>query len=795
MKKTYAGRTAAQVAFPLGGTGAGMLCIQGTGAFGSVSLRHAPDLLNEPNMFAALHIKGCGPNARVLEAPVPPFKVFARREAGYNGSGLGLPFRNFGFPRFAGKSEFRSEFPFAEVSLEDENCPLKVSVTGWSPFIPGDEDRSSLPFAAVEYAFLNPTAERVEAVFSFQAVNFMKLDDSAFVEKIDGGFIVRQPGSAEEHWKEGAFCAFVDSRAQVDAAWFRGGWYDAQTMLWNQLEQGETPDRAFDGDGKSAGGSLAVHFAVEPGETVTIPLKFCWYVPRTNLRIGSWDHPDADPDPACYRPWYSVKFPSIEAVRDEAAAQYDALRAESAAFRDALAAITLPDELAEAVEANLTILKSPTVLRQADGRLWGWEGCCETVGSCHGSCTHVWNYAQAFSHLFPRLERSLRQTEFHENQDAEGHQQFRAYLPIRPVLHEFYAAADGQLGGIMKFYRDWKISGDGEFLREYWPLVKQSMEYCIRTWDPDGQGIVKEPHHNTYDIEFWGPDPMCTSFYLGALKAAGRMAAAMGEDPSRYEQLAAKGRAHMEEELFNGEYFEQKVMGGGMHAVLNPENPYPETAALLEKEGPKYQYGSGCLSDGMLGAWMAAVCGLGDILDREKVKSHLKSVFCYNFRPSLREHANPQRSGYALGDEGGLLLCSWPRGGKPALPFVYSDEVWTGIEYQAASHLILLGEEEMGSKIVRACRARYDGEVRNPFDEYECGHWYARAMASYALLEAYSGVRYDAEEKTLYYRGGRDVSVLLAWDGGYGLTGVKDGKPFVSPVRGQIAIDRMEEWK
>ena len=97
----------------------------------------------------------------------------------------------------------------------------------------------------------------------------------------------------------------------------------------------------------------------------------------------------------------------------------------------------------EAIAANLTILKSPTVLRQYYGRLWAWEGCEDMAGNCPGSCTHVWNYAQALSHLFPSLERTLRQTEFFDDQNTEGHQEFRASLPIRPLAHTFYAAADG----------------------------------------------------------------------------------------------------------------------------------------------------------------------------------------------------------------------------------------------------------------------------------------------------------------------------------------------------------------
>jgi hypothetical protein len=104
-----------------------------------------------------------------------------------------------------------------------------------------------------------------------------------------------------------------------------------------------------------------------------------------------------------------------------------------------------------------------------------------------------------------------------------------------------------------------------------------------------------------------------------------------------------------------------------------------------------------------------------------------------------------------MGHEAGLLLCTWPRGGKPTLPFVYSDEVWTGIEYQVASHLIAEGFVKEGLTIVKALRTRYDGRIRNPWNEYECGNYYARAMASYALLGALAGFRYSAAQRTLWF--------------------------------------------
>jgi len=214
-----------------------------------------------------------------------------------------------------------------------------------------------------------------------------------------------------------------------------------------------------------------------------------------------------------------------------------------------------------------------------------------------------------------------------------------------------------------------------------------------------------------------------------------------------------------------------------------------EARELLKMEGPKYQYGTGCLSDGILGAWIAGVCGLDNIIDPEKVTSHLNSVFNYNFRADLTGHSNPQRPSYALGNEGGLLLCSWPKGGKMSLPFVYSDEVWTGIEYQVASHLMMMGEVEKGLGIVRAARMRYDGRLRNPFNEYECGHWYARAMSSYGMLQGLTGVRYDALTQKLFIDSQiGDFTSFISTATGFGNVIFEKGKATLDVVYGDITV-------
>jgi uncharacterized protein (DUF608 family) len=804
-----------RIAFPLGGIGAGMLCLEGGGAISHLSLRHHPEVFNEPLCFAALCIRDERENvARILEGPVPRHKpLFPWGEAVVVGAGSGAPGRSYGLPRF-NEARFEARFPFALLKLQHPRMPVEVQIVGWSPFSPGNADDSSLPVAALEYGFVNRSEARVDAIFSFHSANFMTqlgAPPPSVLER-PSGFVLWQPGSPNAPHQEGAFSISLDDPdTRVNCQWFRGGWFDALTMTWKAVQEGAMPTAGTVTEGRpSAGGSLYLPLALAPGETRTLRLRFAWYVPHSLLRTDSGrtvpvsEFESEGRTEPCYRPWYAGRFADVDAVDRYWRESYARLHTESQRFSDCFHDTTLPPEVVEAVSANLSILKSPTVLRQLDGRLWAWEGCGDRGGCCPGSCTHVWNYAQALPHLFPELERSLRQTEFEESQDESGHGNFRASLPIRPAAHDFHAAADGQLGGVLKTHREWRISGDTRWLESVWPRVKRSLTYAIETWDPERRGVLVEPHHNTYDIEFWGADSMCTSIYLGALRAAAAMASALGDDAKEYRELYERGRSYLERELWNGEYFHQKVQWRGLRAAsplelqsrsLGLDAGYsPEAIALFEREGPKYQYGDGCLADGVLGAWLARVCGIDEILDPEKVRSHLLAVHRHNLVKDLSDHSNPQRSGYAFGGEGGLLLCTWPHGGAPSLPFVYSNEVWTGIEYQVAAHLIMAGQIDEGLEIVRTCRRRYDGRTRNPFDEIECGHWYARAMSSYSLLQALSGARYDAVSKKLVLHPAveGDYRAFLSTATGFGSVGVRNGTPFVETHHGVIEVDTIE---
>jgi uncharacterized protein (DUF608 family) len=815
---TYEGAQLERLAFPVGGLGAGMFCVEGTGALTHFSIQNRPDVWNAPTTFAAISIKGDGRAAnvaRVLEGPVQNWKPFFTWERHGRYSGMGTGFASFGLPRFD-SAKFKARFPFAEVELKDAAVPIECGLKAWSPFIPGNADDSGLPVGALEYKFKNTTSKPIDAVWSFHSRNFLarpainapvtKVEENQKTTGMKGGFVLRQGPLPEDTTIKTDLAAWVDSPgAKVNLALFRGGWFDALTMVWKSIANGEIIEQPAITEGKpSPGGSIYVPLSLAPGEEKTVRLTLAWYSPVGALRaVGGQQErllPEKPEDN--YRPWYATRFPSVEGVVEYWTKNRERLLKDTQIFTDSFYDSTLPPEVIDAVSANLSILKSPTILRQFDGRMWGWEGCQDDWGSCHGTCTHVWNYAQAIPHLFPSLERTLRETEFLVSQDERGHQEFRSFLPIQPCNHGFYPAADGQLGGLTKLYRDWRISGDTAWLRKLWPAAKKSLGYCIEHWDPDHKGVVIEPHHNTYDIEFWGPDGMCTSFYLAALHSAVEMGKALGEDVSLYVKLLASGAAFTNKELFNGEYYEQKVQWIGLRAK-DPVTPAiaginmdysAEARVLLAKEGPKYQYGTGCLSDGVLGEYMAWSAGLAPSLEPRKIESHLLAVHHHNLVHDLSKSPNPQRPAYAFNREAGLLLCSWPRGGRLSLPFPYSEEVWTGIEYQVAAHLISFGHVAEGLEIVRACRERYDGRVRNPFNEIECGHWYARAMASYALLQAMTGARYDAVDKTLHLEPQiqGDFRSFLATETGFGTVGIKDGKPFLEVRHGEIDVKQIK---
>lgn len=808
----YQGKQLLQIALPMGGIGAGSISLNGHGGLQDFSIRNRPSIGPVADRFGNGRDAGFGiirvngKTTKLLEGPFPQQRIY---NLGLHGVGH-LQGRYEGLPRFA-ECSFKGSYPFGSVQLSDPAIPLDVKITGWSPLIPRDDVNSGIPCTILEYQFTNTGKQTVEMDFAYSLSHLCP--DSSDGEKgmrnrvMQGkGIVFSNTDSSDSEKFGSASVSMISPRPLIKAAWLRGGWLDGISSLWREITTGTfstNTGKASAGQKGRNGGSLLIRHSLKPGEEITYPVVITWYFPNCFYDVG-FIRPEAEPDTAVrWSPFYVSQWKDAEDVAKYVHKHYKSLRQRTRAFCDAIFSSTIPRVALDAISANLAILKSPTILRQKNGNLWGWEGCFTDEGCCHGSCTHVWNYAQAIPHLFPRLERTLREQEYLRSMDERGHVNFRAALPDSLTTHDYHAAADGQLGGIMKLWRDWHISGDTPWMKGLYPLAKKSIEYAICQWDPERIGVLVEPHHNTYDIEFWGPDGMCNSVYVGALMAMSLLATAADDHPAveDYKNLALAGGKFMDGQLFNGEYYQQEVRYADLRDKSFLES-LAEAATIADKsllkilksEGPKYQYGSGCLTDGIVGVWMASLYGIPTPLASENVRKTLKSIYRYNFRSSLQEHCNPQRPGYAIGKESGLLICSWPRGGKPTLPFPYSDEVMTGMEYQVASHLISEGLVKKGLRIVKAIRSRHDGSVRNPFNEYECGNFYARAMASFSLLQAFSGFRYSAVEKTLWFSPkllDRPFQTFFCTESAHGSIRLDAKVLTISILEGELALEKI----
>ncbi len=444
--------------------------------------------------------------------------------------------------------------------------------------------------------------------------------------------------------------------------------------------------------------------------------------------------------------WYATKFQDAWSVAEFAAANLPDLQKRTDEFVQTIRSTTVPNVIKEAAMSNLSTLVSTTCFRTADGEFHGFEGVDDHLGCCFGNCTHVWNYETATAHLFPLFSQSLRRSAFGYSMDERGAMYFRQLLPDGYERFGF-AAADGQMGQIIKVYMDWQLSGDRAFLEEFWPKAKRALEFAWIEggWDANRDGVFEGVQHNTYDVEFYGPNPLCTIYYLGALRATEEMARAMQDltSAAEYRRLFESGRRWLDANLFNGEYYIQKIEGRSEASIAKGLRG---TSGADDPEHPQYQVGDGCLIDQLLGQYLADVCGLGTLIDSAHLEKALDSIYHYNHKPHLYDHDTVQRT-FALNDEAAMVICDYGEGERPKIPFPYYAEVMTGFEHSTAALMLYRGRIDQGLACIADIRRRYDGIRRNPWDEAECGHHYARAMASWSELLALTGFHYRGPER------------------------------------------------
>jgi len=445
--------------------------------------------------------------------------------------------------------------------------------------------------------------------------------------------------------------------------------------------------------GRPLCGALGRRLRLDPGKEATVTFLVTWHFPI---------RPDRGQ-------FYATRFRDAAEAVAYVGKHFERLAAETRLWHDTWYDSTLPHWLLDRLFSTVSTLATGTCQRWENGRFWAWEG----VGCCHGTCTHVWNYEHAMARLFPQLERSVR--EMQDYNPEAGFVPETGMVRFRGEGWKMWAG-DGQAGTVLKAYREHLCSPDDAFLKRLWPRVRKALEFLINE-DRNGDGLIEGSQHNTYDINFYGPNTMVGSLYLAALRAGEEMAREMGdaEFAKTCRGIFASGQKLSVEKLFDGEYFFQEVD--------------------LEKH-PKAQYGHGCLSDQLFGQGWAHQVGLGYVYPKENVLAALGSVWKYNWTPDIGPHNEshkPERW-FASPGEAGLFTCTWPK--SPYLPegVRYKNEVWTGIEYQVAGNMAWEGMLTEALAMCRGVHERYHPAKHNPFNEIECGDHYARGMASYGVF-------------------------------------------------------------
>jgi uncharacterized protein (DUF608 family) len=748
--RVFTGQRLNMIAFPLGGVAAGSISLGGRGQLRDWEIFNKPNKGNSPPYaFPSIWVQSGKdkPQARVLEARIQP---------PYEGQS-GLGFRNVpGLERLA-SATFTGEFPLARVDFQDLSLPVRVQLEAFSPFIPLDAEASGLPAAVMRYRVINSgrVAARVSIAFSIDnpvglteaRPSQRSSSDTRINERRQGsgieGLLMTNPGLKDSDPLKGSFALCLigagDGKVSALRGWEKGRWWNSPMLFWDDFSaDGELGPEA---DARDTVGALCLQRTIAAGDKAEYAFLLAWHFPNRTPRRCGWSAPNGEEDTIIGN-YYATRFSDAWDAAEYAARNLDRLERYTLRFAAALRESTLPGAVKDAASANLSTLVTTTCFRTADGEFHGFEGVNDNLGCCFGNCTHVWNYETATAHLFPTLARSLRQAAFGYSMDDAGAIHFRQLLPDGKQRSGF-AAADGQMGQIIHAYLDWRLSGDKEWLRGMWPRVKKALEFAWVPggWDANRDGVMEGVQHNTYDVEFYGPNPQCGIYYLGALRAGEELARAAGDLSSagEYRKLFENGRKWIDTNLFNGEYYVQKMRGWPSDQIA------PALRSAMgsdDTENPQFQVGEGCLVDQLVGQYLATVAGLGDLLSSANIRTALQSVYRYNHKPTLNSHNSVQRI-FALNDESALVICDYGKAKRPRIPFPYYAEVMTGFEYSTAAHMLYVGMEREGVDCIHNIRARYDGEKRNPWDEAECGHHYARAMAAWSGLLALSGFRYD----------------------------------------------------
>lgn len=623
---------------------------------------------------------------------------------------------------------FEAGYPVGVVRYIDKSIPVEITLHAYSPFIPLDENDSGLPATILSFSLKNNGSTSIKTsisgwlenktgIYSSQKVkgyfgSLINRHSNKIVKQkdwiaVNESLVIMYDNKVDEIKKQpdyGTMCiAALDPSAQASADIYP----DNPIELFSHTSE-ETKEKPVQ---EELIGSVRTDFDLAPGSIISSHFIISWYFP--NLKID-----ESIKDEGRY---YQNRFASALDVVQYIQKHFKRLSTQTLLWASTWQDSTLPHWFLERTFINIDTLATTNCHRFSSGRFWAWEG----VGACGGTCTHVWQYAQAMGRIFPALERDCRErTELNIAMKEDGGIIFRAEMETRPAI-------DGQAGSILRCLREHQMSTDDSFLKRNWVKIKKATQFIINQ-DRNGDGMEDTPMENTLDAVWDGEIAWIVGLCIAAVKAGQVMAEEMND--TSFAKICAdyvkRGSANMDKYLFNGEYYIHRPDKKLGRAKLGSYNT--------------------CHIDQVLGQSWAHQIGLGYIQDTKKVRSALRSLWKYNYTPDVGPYIQVHKGGraYALPGEGGLIMNTNPRneakpyGDNETWQLGYFHECMTGFEYQVAAHMIAEGMTDEGLVLIRSIYDRYHAAKRNPYNEIECSDHYARAMASYGAFITACGFEY-----------------------------------------------------
>lgn len=814
VSRRYGGVERTRISLPVGGIGTGTIGFGGRGQLRDWEVENRPAKgLTSPLTFLACRLAGPGvpPAARILEGA-----LFDHELDGEQGSAAPLP----GVPRFA-SCEFEAAYPFGRVLLTDPGLPVRAVVEAWNPLLPGDEEASGLPVTVLQVAITSLASQPLELSVMLSAEAFPghgrrsrgEPSRQIIAERSAPGLTGILLADAEldpRDEEQGTIAATVlGEDTWTGPRWGWGKWNQGVLAMWRGFAEtgmpasGEYelrgPRPSTDPPGSPAiAGTLGARRLLAPGATEKVTFVLGWHFPNRRAWVWTGPGPRGGSGADIVGNYYANGYDDAWDVVTRAVPRLPRLREMTERFVRAFLSSDLSPAVKEAALCNLSTLRSQTFFRTADGLPFGWEGCLDEAGSCLGSCTHVWNYDAATGFLFGSLARGMREVEYRYGTGDDGAMSFRVMLPLDRARDRPEVAADGQFGCVVKLYREWRLSGDDEWLAGLWPACRRSLEFAWIDggWDADADGLAEGTQHTTMDVEYFGPTPLIQGWYLAALRAAAEMAEAVADQEFALtcRRLHASGTTATEAALFNGRYYQQKVISPRSLDDVSPRLRQAGFGAERADQ-PEFQVADGCMLDQLAGDAYARLAGLGGVFDEQHALAALRSIRRLNYVPDFGAWTNVVR-GYAGHGERGHIVVSYPNG-VPEHPAPYWCETWTGAEYAYATSLAQHGAPGLADDVAAGVRERYVGARRNPFDEAECGHHYARALASWGVVVALTGFSYDARAGIMEFAAANGPADWF-WSNGaawgtlsQGTIGDDGAGATLTVLHGQVLVERV----